>query len=126
MAGSQNFAADPRNAHTLIYLNGTLVPRERASVSIFEGGFVVGDGIWEGLRLHKGALLFLNQRLDRLYWGAAYCSRGLGKATIAVMAEYKVANPDIVSVGVHLATLPFSKSRFASPCGRARAISRPP
>ena len=60
MPGSQDFAADPRNAALLIYLNGNLVPREQAKVSIFDGGFVVGDGVWEGLRLHKGALLFLD------------------------------------------------------------------
>jgi branched-chain amino acid aminotransferase len=150
MAGSQDFAADPRNASALIYLNGELVPREHARVSIFDGGFVVGDGIWEGLRLHKGALLFLREHLDRLYWGAArirldigltrealtaeirrtltanrmhdgvhlrlMVTRGekaapnqdprnaLGRATIAIVAEYKQPNPQIVTRGLSLAT----------------------
>jgi hypothetical protein len=54
MQGSQNFAADARNAAVLIHLNGALVPREAARVSIFDSGFVLGDGVWEGLRLHKG------------------------------------------------------------------------
>jgi hypothetical protein len=62
--GSQDFAADPRNAHALIYLNGAFVPRAEAKVSIFDGGFVVGDGVWEGLRLHKGVLLFLDAHLS--------------------------------------------------------------
>ena len=70
MPGSQDFAPDSRNADALIYVNGALVPRDNAKVSIFDGGFVVGDGVWEGLRLHNGALLFLEQHLDRLYWGA--------------------------------------------------------
>lgn len=70
MPGSQDFKPDPRNAHALISLNGELVARDQARVSIFDGGFVVGDGVWEGLRLHKGALLFLHRHLDRLYWGA--------------------------------------------------------
>ena len=78
MPGSQDFAADPRNASALIYLNGALVPREQAKVSIFDGGFVVGDGVWEGLRLHKGALLFLDQHLDRLYWGAQKIALDIG------------------------------------------------
>ena len=78
MAGSQDFAPDPRNAAALIYLNGALVPREAAKVSIFDGGFVVGDGVWEGLRLHKGALLFLDRHLDRLYWGAARIHLDIG------------------------------------------------
>src|ERR1700693_4784465 len=59
MPGSQDFAADPRNAGALVNLNGRLVPRGAATVSIFDGGFVVGGGVWGGLRLHRGALLFL-------------------------------------------------------------------
>ncbi len=54
MPGSQDFAADPRNEKVLIYLNGALVPRGQALVSVFDAGFVLGDGVWEGLRLHKG------------------------------------------------------------------------
>ena len=71
MAGSQDFAADPRNADLRIYVNGALVPRAEAKVSVFDAGFVLGDGVWEGLRLHKGALLFLEAHLERLYAGAA-------------------------------------------------------
>jgi branched-chain amino acid aminotransferase len=69
MPGSQDFAADPRNADLLIYVNGALVPRSEAKVSIFDAGFVLGDGVWEGLRLHHGRLLFLETHLDRLYRG---------------------------------------------------------
>src|SRR5436305_570159 len=58
MAGSQDFAADPRNADLRIYVNGELVPRAEAKVSVFDAGFVLGDGVWEGLRLHNGVLLF--------------------------------------------------------------------
>src|SRR5262249_53919753 len=70
MAGSQDSQADPRNANLVVYLNGQLVPRQAARISIFDAGFVLGDGVWEGIRLHKGTLLFLDQHLDRLYWGA--------------------------------------------------------
>ena len=48
MPGSQDFVDDPANASVLIYLNGDLVPRAEAKVSVFDGGFVVGDGVWEG------------------------------------------------------------------------------
>src|ERR1700761_5432410 len=71
MAGSQDFEDDPANATVLIGLNGALVPRAEAKVSIFDAGFVVGDGVWEGLRLHKGALLFLDEHMERLFAGAA-------------------------------------------------------
>jgi branched-chain amino acid aminotransferase len=71
MAGSQDYARDPRNADILIYVNGDLVRRDEARVSIFDAGFTMGDGVWEGLRLHRGRLLFLEAHLDRLCAGAA-------------------------------------------------------
>ncbi len=71
VAGSQDFAEDPRNASVQVYVNGEMVPREAARVSIFDAGFGMGDGVWEGLRLHKGRLLFLEDHLDRLMAGAA-------------------------------------------------------
>jgi branched-chain amino acid aminotransferase len=80
MPGSQDFAADPRNANLKVWLNGKLVPRNEATVSIFDAGFVLGDGVWEGLRLHKGALLFIDAHLDRLYAGAADIQLDLGLA----------------------------------------------
>jgi len=78
MAGSQDFADDPRNATARIYLNGTLVPRAEAKVSVFDAGFVLGDGVWEGLRVHHGRLLFLEAHLDRLYAGARAIALDIG------------------------------------------------
>ena len=78
MAGSQDFEDDPRNRIVKVWLNGDLVPRDEAKVSIFDAGFVVGDGVWEGLRLHRGALLFLETHLDRLYAGAAQIRLDIG------------------------------------------------
>jgi len=103
MAGSQDFAPDPRNARVRIYLNGALVPREQATVSIFDGGFVVGDGVWEGLRLHQGALLFLDQHLDRLFAGAARIGLGLGLDRPAlVQAIRRTLDANEMRDGVHL------------------------
>ena len=78
MAGSQDFAADPRNAAARIWLNGDLVTRENARASVFDAGFVVGDGVWEGLRLHKGRLMFLEAHLDRLFEGAKAINLDIG------------------------------------------------
>jgi branched-chain amino acid aminotransferase len=89
MPGSQDFAADPRNAAAMVSLNGRLVARREATVSIFDGGFVVGDGVWEGLRLYNGALLFLNQHLDRLYEGAAKIRLDIGLDRSALTAEIR-------------------------------------
>ena len=87
MAGSQDFAVDPRNADLLIYVNGALVPRAEAKVSIFDAGFVLGDGVWEGLRLHKGRLLFLETHLERLYAGLATIELDIGLTREALTAE---------------------------------------
>jgi branched-chain amino acid aminotransferase len=103
MPGSQDFAADPRNASALVNLNGRLVPRDAATVSIFDGGFVVGDGVWEGLRLHKGALLFLDQHLDRLYWGAAKIRLDIGLSRDELAAElHRTLAANGMHDGVHL------------------------
>ena len=78
MPGSQDYAADPRNENVKVYLNGALVPRDEARVSIFDAGFVLGDGVWEGLRLHRGGLLFLDTHLDRLFAGARAIALDIG------------------------------------------------
>lgn len=87
MAGSQDFAVDPRNADLRIYVNGALVPRDEAKVSVFDAGFVLGDGVWEGLRLHKGRLLFLETHLDRLYAGLKKIELDIGLTREALTAE---------------------------------------
>jgi branched-chain amino acid aminotransferase len=78
MPGSQDFAADPRNENLRIYLNGRMVPREQAQVSVFDAGFVLGDGVWEGLRLHEGRLVFLDAHIKRLFEGAKAIALDLG------------------------------------------------
>jgi branched-chain amino acid aminotransferase len=101
--GSQDFAVDARNANALIYLNGTLVPRAHAKVSIFDAGFVVGDGVWEGLRLHKGKLLFLDAHLDRLYWGAKKIALEIGLTPTELCAEIsRTLTANAMRDGVHI------------------------
>lgn len=103
MPGSQDFAADPRNADAMVSLNGRLVVRGAATVSIFDAGFVVGDGVWEGLRLHRGALLFLDEHLERLYWGAAKIRLGIGMNREALTAEmHRTLAANAMHDGVHL------------------------
>ena len=65
-SGAHDHAHDPRNDEILIWVNGELKPRAEATVSVFDSGFVLGDGIWEGLRVHGGHPAFLEQHLDRL------------------------------------------------------------
>src|ERR1700749_3036883 len=103
MAGSQDFAADPRNADLLIYVSGALAPRAEAKVSIFDAGFVLGDGVWEGLRLHKGRLLFLENPRARLYQGLARIELDIGLSREALTAEIrKVLDANRMTDGAHL------------------------
>ena len=62
--------ADDRNADVQIYVNGEFFHRSEAKISVFDSGFLVGDGIWEGIRLHHGQFAFLDRHLDRLSAGA--------------------------------------------------------
>jgi len=69
--GTHNALPDERNESVQIYINGDLFPRAEAKISVFDSGYLVGDGIWEAMRLHDGVLVFLDQHLDRLWQAAA-------------------------------------------------------
>jgi branched-chain amino acid aminotransferase len=69
--GTHNAVQDDRNENILIYVNGELFPRNEAKISVFDSGYLVGDGIWEALRLHDDVLVFLNEHLNRLWQAAA-------------------------------------------------------
>ena len=78
MAQSMHDVSDPRNASILIDVNGELKPREEAVVSVFDSGFMLGDGVWEGLRIQNGKLAFLDRHLDRLFEGAKAIAMDIG------------------------------------------------
>ena len=75
---THSYAPDPRNESILININGELVPRAQAVVSVFDSGFILGDGIWEGLRVHGGVIPFLEQHLKRLWEGAKALDLDMG------------------------------------------------
>ena len=76
--GTHDFTPDPRNDAILINVNGTLYPRAQAMVSVFDSGFMLGDGVWEGIRVHAGRMAFLDQHLDRLWEGAKAIAMDIG------------------------------------------------
>ena len=76
--GTHSYVPDPRNADIVIDVNGTHFPRDEAKVSVFDSGFMLGDGVWEGLRLHGGRLAFLDRHFDRLWRGAKAIAMDLG------------------------------------------------
>jgi branched-chain amino acid aminotransferase len=85
--GTHNAVADERNDKILIYVNGDLVPRNEASISVFDSGYLIGDGIWEALRLHQGVLVFLDEHLDRLWQAAATVGMNPGISREDMTAE---------------------------------------
>ena len=76
--GTHEFSADPRNETVFINVNGVMTPRAEATISVFDSGFMLGDGVWEGLRLHRGKIAFLDAHLDRLYEGAKAIAMDVG------------------------------------------------
>ena len=78
-------AEDTRNENIQIYLNGVIVPKERALVSVYDSGFMLGDGVWEGLRLYNGAWAFLDEHLDRLFEAAKAVDIDIGMNRVDVV-----------------------------------------
>jgi branched-chain amino acid aminotransferase len=102
--GTHDYVDDPRNAEILINVNGRLVPRAEAVVSVFDAGFVLGDGVWEGLRVTDGHPAFLDQHLDRLWEGAAAIALDIGLSRDELTAQlYRtVAANGMTGDGVHI------------------------
>ncbi len=119
-AGSaQGYVDDPRNDHVFVYVNGEFVPRERASVSIFDSGFVLGDGVWEGLRLARGRLIALDEHLDRLYEGARAIALDIGLTREElVRAVRQTLERNGMTDGVHI--------RLMITRGRKRTVNQDP
>jgi branched-chain amino acid aminotransferase len=101
--GSHAHQPDPRNDDVLVWVNGELRPRAEAVVSVFDSGFVLGDGVWEGLRVHDGHPAFLERHLDRLLDGAAalMIDVGLDRAGLTE-AIYRTLEANDMHDGVHV------------------------
>ncbi len=101
--GTHDFEDDARNERILIWVNGELVPRERAVVSVFDAGFVLGDGVWEGLRVRAGHPAFLERHLDRLFEGAKAIMLDIGRSRLELTdAIYSTLRANDMTDGVHV------------------------
>ncbi len=79
-------AEDARNEEIKIWLNGRIVPKEEAVVSVYDSGFMLGDGVWEGLRLYDGHWAFLDEHMDRLFEAAKAIDLDIGMDKAGVIA----------------------------------------
>ncbi|MBS0522494.1 MAG: aminotransferase class IV [Proteobacteria bacterium] len=84
-ASAQAYKPDARNDAVLVYVNGEFFPRDKAVVSVFDAGFALGDGVWEGLRLVKGRLISLEAHMDRLFEGARAIDLDIGMTRAGVI-----------------------------------------
>jgi len=102
-AGSQDYVGDPRNDDVFISVDGKLVRRPEAKVSVFDSGFVLGDGVWEGLRLHDGRIAFLDRHFDRLWDGAKMLRIEIGLTREALKTRlFDLIDANAMRDGVHI------------------------
>jgi branched-chain amino acid aminotransferase len=126
MKGTHDYQDDPRNASILIDINGELFARDEARVSVFDSGFVLGDGVWEGLRVHHGKIAFLEQHLDRLYGGAKALDMKMEVTPQQLVKRlYNVLEANTMQEGVHI-RLMVSRGIKATPYQDPRITITPP
>ena len=95
--------SDPRNASVLINVNGELKPRAEAMVSVFDSGFMLGDGVWEGMRVHRGRISLLERHLDRLFEGAKAIFMDVGLSREELTRRlYDTLEAQDMTDGVHI------------------------
>jgi branched-chain amino acid aminotransferase len=123
---THTYAVDDRNSNILININGELIHRDEAKVSVFDSAFMLGDGVWEGLRIHNGKAAFLSTHLDRLYAGAKALDfhPGISKAELAQRIQATLAGNDMHE-GVHI-RLMVSRGTKSTPYQDPRVTITPP
>lgn len=124
--GTHDYRQDPRNATVLIDVNGVLTPRDQARVSVFDSGFMLGDGVWEGLRVHRGVVAFLGEHLDRLFEGAKALDLEIGLSRTQLSDRiYAVLKANQMIDGVHI-RLMVTRGVRSTPYQDPRVIVSPP
>ncbi|MBF0279103.1 MAG: aminotransferase class IV [SAR324 cluster bacterium] len=124
--GTHDYVDDPRNAEILININGELFPRAEAKISVFDSGFILGDGVWEGLRLHHGKLAFIGQHMKRLYEGAKALDMDIGLTPDQLIEQiYDTCRANQMTTDVHI-RLMISRGMKATPYQDPRVTITPP
>ena len=101
--GVHDYVYDERNADILVSINGELKHRDQATVSVFESGYLLGDGVWEGMRVHGGGVAFLSEHLKRLYAGAKTIDMDIGLTPEALAQQlFDCLKAQGMTDGVHI------------------------
>tara|TARA_B100001248_G_scaffold258284_1_gene242172 strand:- start:330 stop:1241 length:912 start_codon:yes stop_codon:yes gene_type:complete len=86
---SHSYIENSKNQEIYININGKLFHRSEAKISVFDSGFLLGDGVWEGIRLHESKLLFIDEHLDRLFNSAKGISLNIDLKKEGIISEIK-------------------------------------
>lgn len=125
-SGAQTHVPDQRNDAVLVYVNGKLVPRGEATVSVFDSGFVLGDGVWEGFRLVRGTVIFAKDHLDRLFTSANTIDMCIGLTPAELLqAIQETCNANGMTDGVHI-RLMVTRGPKSTPNQDPRNVIGPP
>ena len=101
--GTHSYIQDQRNENIIIYINGEFFPRKEAKISVFDSGFLLGDGVWEGIRLYNKRLCLIDEHLERLYRGAEKLKIGIGKSKEELIALiYETVHANAMDSDVHI------------------------
>lgn len=103
MASTHDYEIDSRNDNIQIYINGQFFPRADAKVSVMDSGYLLGDGVWEGIRLYNNHLIHLEKHLERLYEGAKTIQMdiGISKSEMKSAVEKTLKKNEMIS-DVHI------------------------
>ena len=100
---SHSYISNPKNKDIFININGELFHRSEAKISVFDSGFLLGDGIWEGIRLHKSKLVFIEDHLERLYSSAQGISLNVSYSKKNIIDEInKVLDKNKMDDNIHI------------------------
>ena len=103
MASTHDYDIDKRNNDIQIYINGEFFHRSEAKISVMDSGYLLGDGVWEGIRLHKRTLIHLDDHLDRLFSGAKSIAMDIGVSQHEIAeALQKTINVNDMDSDVHI------------------------
>ncbi len=100
---SHDYISNPKNNDIFININGELIHRKNAKISVFDSGFLLGDGVWEGIRLHQSKLVFIEDHLERLFTSAHGISLSIPMSKNDIIKEiYKVLNKNSMDDDIHI------------------------
>jgi len=126
MASTHDFDKDKRNDEIEIYINGKFYKRTEATISVMDSGYLLGDGVWEGIRLYKKKLIHIDEHLNRLYEGANKISMDIGiKPKILKSILYDTVSKNKMESDVHIRLI-ISRGLKSTPYQHPKVTIGPP